>query len=76
MQQLAIIIRKDGAVPFDDGLHPDHKTAMLGHLAQLGHTVQVAEDGSVTLANFTPERHAELESAYHAKLAADAPDEA
>lgn len=67
MQQLGIVICADGSVPFDEGVHPDHKTAMLGHLAQLGHQVVVAEDGSVKLANFSAKRHAQLEAAHAAK---------
>ncbi len=40
MQQYAIIIRADGTIPFDDDVSEEHKTAMLGHLTQMGHVIQ------------------------------------
>ena len=33
-------------VPFDEGLHPDHKRAMIGHLVEQGHVLEHALDGS------------------------------
>lgn len=36
----AIVIKPDGVVPFDKGLHPDNRKAMLGDLVDMGHTVQ------------------------------------
>lgn len=37
MTQLGIVIRTDGTVPFDDGVHPDVRTKILKALAQQGH---------------------------------------
>lgn len=41
---LAIVIRKDGTVPFDEG-HP-HKERILGHLVTLGNVVEKQPDGT------------------------------
>jgi hypothetical protein len=43
---LGIVIKADGKVPFDPDLHPDHRRAIIGHLSDLGHTLEPAEDGS------------------------------
>lgn len=49
MQQIGIIIRKDGTVPFDIGLDPAIKQGILEHLSTTGHMWQAQEDGSVKL---------------------------
>ncbi len=40
---VGIIIRKDGTVPFDEGVHPDVRTHILAHLAEHGHTLEPVE---------------------------------
>lgn len=36
-----VVVKKDGSVPFDDGVHPDLKTHILGWLAEQGHELFV-----------------------------------
>lgn len=69
-QIAAVVIRKDGTVPFDEHV-PDHvREHMIRHLAQMGHTIQdVAGSRNVMLAGFNPEAHKHMEAAYFAKHA-------
>ena len=50
-----IVVRRDGTVPFDDDLHPDHKAWMIGQLVEAGHNVKVGENGTVQIQNYGPE---------------------
>jgi hypothetical protein len=36
----AIVIKQDGTVPFDHDLPDEHRVAMLGDLADMGHTLK------------------------------------
>lgn len=38
---IGVIIRADGTVPFDEGVHPEVKAAILKHLELQGHKVEV-----------------------------------
>lgn len=53
-QHFAIVIRKDGTVPFDDDVDPDHKATMLGHLLEMGHSVKRNEDGTHYIESWSP----------------------
>lgn len=54
-QLLGIVIRADGTVPFDEGLHPTHRAAMLAHLTDLGHSYDPVEGTRhVRIRDWTP----------------------
>lgn len=67
---IAIVIRPDGTVPFDADLDPAHKRTILGHLIEMGHTVQHAEDGSHVLLLTGPHSKAGQEAARAAEAKA------
>lgn len=60
---LAIVIRKDGTVPFDADVHPIIKQRVLGHIAAAGHTIgpHLTIAGAHMIANWHPDKVKSLE---------------
>lgn len=55
MAQLGVVIKRDGTVPFDEGLHPEHQAQILGYLLLEGHQLEKHPDtGLWKIANYTP----------------------
>jgi hypothetical protein len=74
----AIVIKADGAVPFDEGLSAEHRREMLGHLIEMGHQVEHHDQPHPLHGGVS---HAQLVSGPHAAFGAPGserlhPDEA
>lgn len=52
---VGVVVRKDGTVPFDDGVHPAVKAEIIRHLNAKGHTLTHHPEGHITIHNFDPE---------------------
>jgi hypothetical protein len=65
----AIVIKPDGVVPFDEGLHPEHRRLMLGDLVEMGHTLTHYDEPHPLHGG---QSHAVLHSGPHSKAEQDA----